>query len=137
MPGDSYPMVVFVYKLCDSKEQGEACLCRIEINVRLLECSEPAFNDSIVGTPSFAIHADCNSQIVQTIYPMRTGIRRPLIGVDHFRFAIDCHGLQKQCCLVLFLHATGYLACPSPVFFRFFLKNHFRLSAERSESTAH
>jgi hypothetical protein len=106
-------MVVFVYKLSDTKEQEEACLCRIQINVRLLECSEPAFYDSIVGTPSFAIHADRNTQIVQTIYPMRTGILRPQIGVDNFRFAIDCDGLQQQCCLVLFLQAIEYLACPS------------------------
>ena len=92
-------MVVFVHKLSDAKEQGQACLCRIQIDVLLLECSEPAFNDGIISSPSFAIHADTNAQVVQAIYPMSTGILSPMIGVDNLRLAIDCDGLPEQGCL--------------------------------------
>ena len=68
----------------------------MEVDLTLLDRSEPPFDESVIGGPAFAVHTDPNSMGLEGFHPMGTGVLAPLVGVNDLRLAVPLNGLLEQ-----------------------------------------
>ena len=79
-------IIVILNEFGNSFAELMPVICRIQINVFLFDSTPETFYPNIILASASAIHADTDMMLLQTLYPIFTGILTALVGIYYFRY---------------------------------------------------
>src|SRR5690606_41315315 len=96
-------VVVEVQKFCEPFIQFSSISSRVQINVVLFHSAPQTFDENVIRSSSFAIHADLDLLAFQIFRPQRTGELTTLVRIYYVRFTIarNCLFQDSQAVLCL------------------------------------
>src|SRR6185312_8338923 len=76
-------VIVVGYVGLNSFIKFKPIICRTQKDIIVLQGLPEPFDPYIVQGPAFAVHRDLDAFLFQILSPQRTGVLRPLIGVEY------------------------------------------------------
>jgi len=81
-------LVIVGYVVLNAFIEFKTILCRVQVDIIILDGFPEPLDPDIVRCPAFAVHGDLYSLSFQVLGPQRAGVLSPLIGVYDLGFAI-------------------------------------------------